>query len=212
MVLMKISLWKLHVTIIITLKSKMKLVNHVLISVKLVLMLLVVTPVHKMPTENYNHLYVHVKLVSMMMVLKSVKLVTILVSLVLITKNVMFHVLKTELMPHIVIAHQKLMIMVKLYVQIVVLNVKPVLQMLVTVPNVKLIDNQELNQHVHVSMVLSQIQLVILVLTNVLLVLSKLTIVNLVPKTESTFQIVSVHLVIMTMVFMHSVQLVLLHV
>jgi hypothetical protein len=212
MVLMKISLWNYHVSIIITLKLKMKLVNHVLISVKLVLMLLVVTPVHYKLTENNNHLYVHVLLVSMMMVLKSVNNVTILVSLVLITKNVILHVLKTELMPHIVIAHQKLMIMVKLYVQIVVLNVKTVLKMLVTVPNVKMIEYQELNQHVHVSLVLSQIQNVNLVLTDVKLVLSQLTIVNLVPKTESTFQIVSVHLVIMTMVFMHSVQLVLLHV
>jgi hypothetical protein len=165
-----------------------------------------------MLTENNNQVYVHVKLVSMMMVLKSVKLVTILVSLVLITKNVMLHVLKTELMPHIVIAHQKLMIMVKLIVQIVVLNVKPVLKMLVTVPNVKMIEYQELNQNVHVSLVLSQIQNVNLVLTDVLLVLSQLTIVNLVPKTESTFHNVSVHQVIMTMVFMLSVHLVLLNV
>jgi hypothetical protein len=87
-------------------------VLHVLISVKLVLTELVVIPVQQVPTENNNHLYVHVKTDIMMMVLKSVKLVTILVSLVSITKNVILLVLVTEKMPQLVIAHQNIMIMV----------------------------------------------------------------------------------------------------
>lgn len=104
------------------------------------------------------------------------------------------------------------MIMVKLIAQIVVLNVKTVLKMLVTVPNVKMIDNQELNQHVHVTLVGTQIQNVNLVLTDVKLVLLMLTIVNLVPKIESTLQLVTVNQVSMTMVFMLSVHLVDIHV